>query len=1228
MKTLNLIQPISTNLKHLALAVALASGLGAGSAQAAIGYVATSPSASVTASASLTMDKPAGVAAGHVMIAEIAQYYNGTAADATADGWTLIKGGTITSVQRYGTLLYRVADASDDSVSNYTFTLNPASADLAIGAIMAFSGVDPVTPLDVVGAGFTTVTSGTTVTGAGITTLSPDAAVIMFAMHATTALTLPTWSNWTTATSPGALTEIADYQASATTPGNRGVSIGAAWATKASAGATGNGTATVSASARTAGYLIALLPYDPSGANILTFGLPGNPGVIDGNNITLHLPWGTASTALQNLAPTYTTTRGATCPKASGSIQDFTNPVHYLVTSEDRTTEKDYLVSAVVSTEMIANVQFYTTNNAAPSMTGLQGPVASVNTTTPSWNRILGAQFANVPAGPTALIQADGLASGISLTLSGNGNTRRADGWAPGVGEIPMFSGEAYLDGGTQTLISAFSGLTVGATYDLYAMNSQGSSSDSRFTVNGNTAGAIRLRGNFIANNTYQSTVDWTQFGTTSVDVAGDATITSTASTAYFQDLTPDADGKLTVVMSYANIRINGDAPFIGVAGYQLVQVALPPAATPVITAVGSPLTAVSTTYGTPSAETSFTVSGDNMLGGILVTPPAGFEVSQTSGSGFAGTITVGAVGTIDSTTVYVRLAATAPVAGTYDGQHIVLFSGGAPTVNVTTAESGNTVSPKPLTVTATGPVNKPYGTTLVAGPSPTDFTADATGVGSELVTSVTLTPTGNGVPDTATPGATYVITPSAATGSGGFLASNYDITYTPYDGAVVMGTPTLSVTNEQVIYDGLPHAAEVIGSVDGIVSDVKYNGLSEVPAAAGTYAVTADFVPTDHNYSSLNEAPAGNFVIVQQEIMMVNVQFHETANSSPSMTNKQGPVRSADTTPTWNQFTGNWTFVIPDGGPAALVQADGTASAITLSMAGVRRGGTWGGQGSNGIAVFGGGAYLDQDSGIQTSVFSGLTVGAKYDLYVMNAAGSEGDSRFTVDGNTAGAVRLRGKILGRWPGAWSVDGTTDWTQWVTTTTDAAGDDFASIANTAYFKNLAPTANGKLTIVMSHANSHRADDFSPIAVAGYQLVQVADATGYGIWASANASTGTAADDFDGDGVSNGVEYVLGGTQLTNDLDKLPAVSTTGGDLFFTFLRDHASKTPDTALSIQVGLDLENWPVSYPVPNAVVANNPGVTVEDNGSGFDIITLRIPRDPDAEKFARLQVIVAGP
>ena len=75
--------------------------------------------------------------------------------------------------------------------------------------------------------------------------------------------------------------------------------------------------------------------------------------------------------------------------------------------------------------------------------------------------------------------------------------------------------------------------------------------------------------------------------------------------------------------------------------------------------------------------------------------------------------------------------------------------------------------------------------------------------------------------------------------------------------------TPTISVTNSPVTYNGLAQAASISGSVAGSAANIKYNGSGTVPTNVGTYAVTADFTPTDTtNYNSLTGASAGNFII------------------------------------------------------------------------------------------------------------------------------------------------------------------------------------------------------------------------------------------------------------------------------------------------------------------------------------------------------------------------------
>ena len=77
--------------------------------------------------------------------------------------------------------------------------------------------------------------------------------------------------------------------------------------------------------------------------------------------------------------------------------------------------------------------------------------------------------------------------------------------------------------------------------------------------------------------------------------------------------------------------------------------------------------------------------------------------------------------------------------------------------------------------------------------------------------------------------------------------------------------TATLTVTNSPQTYNTLPQAATVgitVSSVPGAVANILTGGAA-TQTNAGTYAVTADFVPTDTaNYTTLTGLSAGNFVI------------------------------------------------------------------------------------------------------------------------------------------------------------------------------------------------------------------------------------------------------------------------------------------------------------------------------------------------------------------------------
>jgi hypothetical protein len=115
-------------------------------------------------------------------------------------------------------------------------------------------------------------------------------------------------------------------------------------------------------------------------------------------------------------------------------------------------------------------------------------------------------------------------------------------------------------------------------------------------------------------------------------------------------------------------------------------------------------------------------------------------------------------------------------------------------------------------------------------------------------------------------------------TTAGAAAVSSYSVTVTATDaslssdtksntGSLTIGkaTPTLLVTNSPAAFTGSAQSANVSGSVAGSLSNVQYNGSGTLPSNAGTYAVTANFIPSDSNdYNALTNAIAGNFVISQ----------------------------------------------------------------------------------------------------------------------------------------------------------------------------------------------------------------------------------------------------------------------------------------------------------------------------------------------------------------------------
>ena len=83
-------------------------------------------------------------------------------------------------------------------------------------------------------------------------------------------------------------------------------------------------------------------PFSGPQSKITAFATMYGIAKISGNTITIPVPPGTVVTAL---TPTFTMWDGATCPLASGAPQNFSSPVHYVVTASDSSSTTDYTVS-------------------------------------------------------------------------------------------------------------------------------------------------------------------------------------------------------------------------------------------------------------------------------------------------------------------------------------------------------------------------------------------------------------------------------------------------------------------------------------------------------------------------------------------------------------------------------------------------------------------------------------------------------------------------------------------------------------------------------------------------------------------------------------------------------------------------------------------------------------------------------------------------------------------
>jgi len=281
------------------------------------------------------------------------------------------------------------------------------------------------------------------------------------------------------------------------------------------------------------------------------------------------------------------------------------------------------------------------------------------------------------------------------------------------------------------------------------------------------------------------------------------------------------------------------------------------------------------TTINTTSAEKTYSISGTNLSpasGNITITAPTGYQLTTTSGSGYASSLSVAYTGsTLAATTIYVVFKPTA--AQSYTG-NITNAGGGATTQNVTLTGTGVALTP---TVSISATSLSSFGNVATGSSS---ASSNYTVSGINLTSNIIVTaPTGFQV---GTDNSTFANSVTL-TQSGGTVASTK--IYARFSPTSATGATTGTITNtssgtttQNVSVSGVSLAAQpttqgtisfgTVTSTSIVVSLSKVgNGTNRIIVAKSGSAVSTD--PTDATaytasatFGSGTQIGSGNYVV------------------------------------------------------------------------------------------------------------------------------------------------------------------------------------------------------------------------------------------------------------------------------------------------------------------------------------------------------------------------------
>ena len=338
----------------------------------------------------------------------------------------------------------------------------------------------------------------------------------------------------------------------------------------------------------------------------------------------------------------------------------------------------------------------------------------------------------------------------------------------------------------------------------------------------------------------------------------------------------------------------------------------------PSINSTGN-LSSFSSCAGSVSTEQTFSVSGTNLTSDVIVTAPAGYEVSLTAGGTFTTSLTISPVsGAVTNKVIYVRLASTATNGASGNirltstnatditvatGTAIINF---APAItaqpSAVTQNATQGATPTNLSVTATGAgltyqwysntTNSNTGGTLLSGATNATYTPLTTSVGALyfyvvvsgtcspavtssvsgnfVVTSSATTPSAPTITTITNNAGTATINFSAPTSNGGSAITNYEYTtdggttWTAFSPVTTSTPVTVSGLTNRTTYPFQLRAVNAIGpgAASNTISTNVTQAITQAPFLISPASNSSNPTTFQINYT-LPETPSAGTVLL-----------------------------------------------------------------------------------------------------------------------------------------------------------------------------------------------------------------------------------------------------------------------------------------------------------------------------------------------------------------------------